>query len=383
MVSDLSSPHGGERRIGGYEIVRYAPEDKRGVLELQTHLWGPDRAINAAYFEWKYDRNPYVDAPIIHLARHGGQVVGMLGMYGARWEVGPLRETFIGPCAGDLVVAPGHRGDGTAARLVRRATDDLLDGDVAHAFCLSAALASQYLLMLAGWRSLGPVEQAVWQSGEGSDRGDPRKVHRPADTPRSPFDSLDENYARGPRVTGSHVTIEPAPRPDRMADLVEEIGHDGRLRQVRDAEYFAWRYRNPLSRYRFLFWADTRLEGYLVLQTPVLRAGRTVTIVDWEAVHAGAHAGLLGAALDWGRFEEVAIWTAALSAEAKAILREAGFRTVVPPVTLGRAHRRRASRQVILLTTRPNGPVADWAVGGRRLLDPANWDVRAIDSDNF
>ncbi len=41
-----------------YEIIKYSLEFKSQVLELQTHLWSPDLALNAAHLEWKYERNP-------------------------------------------------------------------------------------------------------------------------------------------------------------------------------------------------------------------------------------------------------------------------------------------------------------------------------------
>ena len=43
-----------------YEFVRYQPDLKGQVVELQTHLWSPSLALNTAYFEWKYERNPYL-----------------------------------------------------------------------------------------------------------------------------------------------------------------------------------------------------------------------------------------------------------------------------------------------------------------------------------
>jgi hypothetical protein len=148
-----------------------------------------------------------------------------------------------------------------------------------------------------------------------------------------------------------------------MADVVEQVGSDGRLRQVRDAEYFGWRYQNLLSQYRLLFWSDPRLEGYLVLQTRSHGARRPVTIVDWEATGARVRAHLLRAALHWGQFSEVTIWTASLVAEARAIIREAGFRTVPPPGGVGCAGRARVSRQAILVAAaRRERPTAEWAV---------------------
>ena len=80
----------GPRDIRGadYEIVSYRPEFKSQVAELQRHQWGPDATLNAAYLEWKYERNPYLSTPLIYLALHGEHVVGMRAFCGGRWEVG-------------------------------------------------------------------------------------------------------------------------------------------------------------------------------------------------------------------------------------------------------------------------------------------------------
>ncbi|HKZ41902.1 MAG TPA: hypothetical protein VJ044_13135, partial [Candidatus Hodarchaeales archaeon] len=51
-----------------YTMANYQPEFKKQVVELQKHLWSPSAALNAAYLEWKYERNPYLDTPLIYLA---------------------------------------------------------------------------------------------------------------------------------------------------------------------------------------------------------------------------------------------------------------------------------------------------------------------------
>ncbi|MGH7801690.1 MAG: hypothetical protein ACREOW_13875 [Thermodesulfobacteriota bacterium] len=66
-----------------HEIVKYGPEFESHVVELQRHLWSPDPTVNAAYLEWKCDRNPYIDTPLIFLDLRAGEMVGMKGRWGA------------------------------------------------------------------------------------------------------------------------------------------------------------------------------------------------------------------------------------------------------------------------------------------------------------
>jgi len=254
-----------------YEVVTYRPELKRQVTELQRHLWSPDPALNAAYLEWKHEQNPYVEAPLIHLALHRGQVVGMRGMFGARWQVGDPPRTFLAPCAGDLVVAPDHRNRGLVLKILETAVNDLANGEYAYIFSLSASPATQLGSLMAGWRGAGSLELAHRRPPETAGRGDPwaaawrrarrldtasgrveRLVDRWGGKPR-PFRALDRNGTRGGLEASRHVSLEPAQRPKAMAALVERIGGDGRIRHVRDREYFAWRFRNLRSLYRLLF----------------------------------------------------------------------------------------------------------------------------------
>ena len=95
-----------------YELLQYEPALKQPLSELQCLLWSPSTALNQSYFEWKYERNPYVTKPIVCLARHEGRVVGMRGFFGTRWVTGVPGEEFLALYADDLVIAPGHRNRG-------------------------------------------------------------------------------------------------------------------------------------------------------------------------------------------------------------------------------------------------------------------------------
>lgn len=390
-----------------YEIVRYQPGFRDQVLELQTHLWSPDLAVNDAYFAWKYEQNPYLDAPFLHLAVSGGRVVGMRGMYGASWQVGQPSGQFLAPCAGDLVVDPDHRDRGLAAAIIEAATHDLSERGYGYTFNLSASPATQLGSLRTGWCSTGPVEVARWRPGPGPIRARVRAAagrfpplaaavraarrpaeHRSRDCPagqRDPFDDLDRHAAPGHRAASGPVSLEHAPRPAAMAELVERIGLDRRIRHLRDEAYFAWRFRNPLSRYRFLFWTGARLEGYLILRAAARGPDIAVSIVDWEATDARARGDLLRTAIRWGRFAELTIWSATLPPDAKRLLRQAGFTILSAAGSLGRAFRSGASRPVILVRRLGSLPLeeADWAIAGVQPADLDDWDLRMVYSDTF
>jgi len=352
-----------------YEIVKYHPEFKRQVVELQRHLWGPDVALNAAYLEWKYERNPYLDGPHIYLALCGGLVVGMRGWFGCKWQIGYPYQTFPGLCGGDLVIAPDHRNRGLFRKILSAALDDLANGSYTYTFSLSASEVTFLGCLAMGWRSIGSLQTMQRRS-----------AHKPSDPSSAEqphlFHCLDRNGAESWRDASPYVFVEPTPRPEAMAELIERIGGDGRMRHVRDQEYFAWRFQNPRAVYRFLFWEDARMEGYLVLRRWVYTDRVGVNIVDWEATNAQVRADLLQAAIHWGNFPELTIWSATLPDEAKTLLNNTGFEQ-----RGGEGNLARYLPTVLVRPIRDEMLKDDWVLADRRLLDVDNWDLRMIYSD--
>jgi GNAT superfamily N-acetyltransferase len=347
-----------------YEIAKYTPQFRSQVVELQAHLWGPHLAVNTAYFAWKYERNPYVEAPLIYLALHKGEVVGMRGMYGARWEIGHPRQTWLGLCAGDTVIAPEHRKRGLSTEIIRAALNELAGCGYTYIFTLSASRITYLTSLAMGWRSLGPL-QSMHKRSNRSLRARLLLL-------------LGRGRMQRQAEATAHVYLDPRPRPEAMAELVERLGHDGRIRHVKDQQYFAWRFQNPFSCYRFLFWEDSRMDGYLVLQRKLYKDQAQVNIVDWEAANAQVRADLLWAAIHLGNFDGLTIWSATLSNEVKRLLRRAGFKAST------RTRRAKDYLPTVLMRPLQHAMLeCDWVLANRRLLDQASWDLHMIYSDSY
>jgi GNAT superfamily N-acetyltransferase len=367
-----------------YEIVRYRPELRESMLRLQTCLWGPDRRLNEAYLAWKHERNPYRDQPLIYLALCGGEVVGMRSFLPTRWEVGSPSQTFEALYAGDFAIAPEHRDRGLASQIMQTAFRELRGGTCPYAFNLSAGRITLLSSLATGWRSAGPVEPIGRRSLRAAAllRARGRLSRLPlvgesvaraavqASGALSPFSRLDRKAAGSRGRLGPRLTLERAPRSEAMAELVSRLPFDGRIRHVRDERYFAWRFRNPMRQYRFLYWDERRLEGYLVLQIGRPPLGR-VHVVDWEARDDVVRAELLRAALSGGEYPELVVWAATLAPPDRRLVEERGFRPM---------DRLKTARGFPCVLVRALGeePAERWIVAGRPLLDPASWDLRMI-----
>jgi len=261
--------------------------------------------------------------------------------------------------------------------------DDLASKGQRYAFTLSASPVTLMASLAGGWRAVGSMRPAhrnrpggllgrlpaglrnvpfLWRYADALAR-----VQYRLEGP--PFLNLDR---RAPGLLRAGVRVEQTPRVEAMAGLVHRLGHDGRIRHARDESYLAWRYRNPLHEYRFLFRESDRLEGYLVLQAYRQDPGRGVNIVDWEATTPEIREELLRAAVEWGGFSQLTMWTGTLPSNMLALASRAGF----VPVDSG--SRMRSSATILVCDVRRQRLGSDMTLGGRRLLDPANWDMRMV-----
>jgi GNAT superfamily N-acetyltransferase len=348
-----------------YKIVQYNPDLRSQILELQKHLWNEDIEVNNAYFRWKYEQNPYVDIPLIYLATCEERVVGMRGMIGAKWEVGHPPKRFLIPCAGDTVIAPEHRNRGLFTMIMKAALRDLEKRGFRYIFNVSPSTVTLLGSLTIGFRGVGPVENMI--------RKTKQRIVAPVD---NPFNLLDRNFEPRNSKARFNVVTSSKARPKAMAELIARIESNCGIKHVRDREYFSWRFKNPLCQYRFLFWEDNTLQGYLVLQTPSFTNRGIVNIVDWEGTRPEVKADLLEASVDLGKFHKLIIWSATLLRTEKEILQRFGF--VSEDVDVGLTN---YSQYVMIRAVQDKMLNGDWILANRRLLDLGNWDLRMIYSD--
>jgi GNAT superfamily N-acetyltransferase len=365
----------------GIEFVPYRPEHASAIARLQTHLWSTDPARNAAYFHWKYLENPFVPEPVVWLAMSGERAVAMRGAFGSAWEANRPQEPFIIPCVDDMVVDPEHRNRGLVRPLMQALLDDLGARGYRHAFSLSAAPITLVVSLATGWGAVGSTDPIgrVARSVTITRRLRARAGRIPLvrrfarrlvlDGERDGFHHLDRSRRRERRIT---MTREP--RPEDMAALVKRNGGDGRIRHVRDARYLEWKFRNPLADYRFFYFDEQVLGGYLVLHRTASDRGdrASVSIVEWEAASTKIRLALLDEALYRGAFASVGTWGATLPNPLRSELGRRGFRTAVPGTL------REPGHQILVRCLDPSN--GDLTLNGRPLLDMTQWDLRLLHS---
>lgn len=391
-----------------YEIVKYRSDLKGEVLKHLSVMWGPNHSVYEAQFAWKYERNPFQREPLLYLVLSGGRVVGMRGMCGTKWEAGAQGCHFDIPCVGDLSIDPHHTNRGLISKIVRFALEDLRQRGAEYVFNTSPGPVTFLNSLAMGWRTIGPLQLVSRKFTKESRTEKLRKMLEqcppalhlarsvkklplvqsyartvmpaPALNSAAPlkaealFAHLDRNFRLAKNRSKKRVFLDSSSRPEAMADLVRRIGSDGKIRHVKDREYFGWRFLDPRSVFRFLYWGRPKLEGYLVLEaTGPFSQDRRIAISDWEATSVRVLDDLMETAIRLGEFEEMHTWRAAVPNATRKLLDRAGFRP-----------RNQASGKPEYTPTvlvRPTGgrrDPAEWRLGGNRVLDAARWGVRPI-----
>ena len=361
------------------ELVRYTPDHRRDVAQLQTRLWSPDPALNERYLQWKYERNPYGGEPEIFLAYEHGEIVGMRGFYASCWIVDGLPTPTRLLVADDFVLREDKRNTGLMSGIMGTACAALREGGHEFVLNLSGGPVTVLSSLAMGWRSAGNLRPVGRRSRMRALRvGFERRLARAplvwrlvaGGTAREPFARLDALGDVRVRQRGVDIRMQATAPAARMAELSRRIRHGGRIRHVHDETFLAWRFANPLHQYRYLCAGEESLAGVLVVKG-TSRDPR-VSIVHLEALDERTALALLDAAIRYGGFAELATWSAALDRVLALDLQQLGFRPIG-----GAAH---GCPCVLVRSTDDAKLGDDWTLAGVRLLDLGSWELGMIDS---
>lgn len=348
------------KRVVDVEIVGFKPELLDKAAELRTAVFGGTTELNRDYLAWKYSHNPYLVDPIICFAVSADRVVGMYGGMGSCWELCGSRHIFSH--GAELMVDSRLRGQGIARRLQHGYITQLRARGIGFAFSLSGGSVGTSTMVAGGWRLLTMLEtlerrterRGVLAKVVGRTRALLPHGHRGGGP--DPLAAVTSDDDSGVRLLGADAA-------NRLAEIASRASPSDRLRHVRDEEYFCWRLRNPLNRYRVLASDD----AYLILQWS--GQGTRVNLLDWRGADARSVSSVFRVGLRG--LTNVSVWRISLDPELRALLEGSGFRQP--------AHRQFASFTMNAVT----GDIRDARLGATSLSDPEHWELRMLDSDMY
>lgn len=358
-----------------YRFAEYSPEYMSRIAELRSRVFGGDHAFSTEYFEWKYERNPYIAVPHFYVALHEDDVVAMRGFYGSRWQAGQQSGSLLIPIGGDLAVDLDHRRHKLASRLVTFITEHMTTRGYTFLMNLSANSSSRRLQIRARYPRVAAYRTFRYGAPRTNrltrvlQRAKRALVGRHREAPFQRFDS----WAAG---SGGPILGASQARASQMGDLVLRYADNSRIRLVRDAEFYRWRFMNPASEYRFIYHFDDSggLNGFLVLQSA--KGGGWTTIIDWETSTPAVWNVLVNAAT-MSNPKRLKITSTAFTEDQVHSLHRLGFSLLVEPDSPSNP------APGMLLHVPSNYNAGDPKINDLRVLDASSWDIRMIASDAF
>jgi GNAT superfamily N-acetyltransferase len=364
--------------LADYRVLPFSPDHLDQVVDLHAESFALTPDVSRRYLHWKYSTNPYIPDPALFVALDSrGVVVGMRGFYGTAWRAGG--DTVVLPCADDFAIKPADRNAGLMTQIMRVALDAMAHRGFQQILNLSGGPVTVLQSLVTGWTSLGAMKPVARSSRSRNLRIALEKLPKTgrlwrwlrANRPEwgaGGFDRLDRWTGEGP--PSARVTASERPRPEDMAALAARVDRGSRVRHVRDAPYFAWRFANPLRRYRFIYHDDERgLKGYLIVNRMVEYSPPHILyhLVDWEAGSDEVRAALLRALVVRGRLPVVGAWSGDMTDAERQLLRDSGFEDAELDL------RNRGMPCGLLKSIGSPGP-------GPLTADGAQWDIRLLDT---
>jgi hypothetical protein len=361
-------------RAEAYEIVRFRPEHREGVLAALAGLWPYGRGLNARYFDWRYVENPWADGVHGIVALHGGEPVGYRGYVAGKFRADDGTDVgVLYPC--DTIVAPAHRNQGLSVRMGKLASD-FAGAGWRFFINLTSGRNSRPGYLALGFLPLG--KRVLWQRhGRNPFLWAVQAWSKREDRAASPAARSRIRFGRF-----GEVLVAEAPRLEDMAAIIAAERLDGPALRIRqDAAFFAWRYRNPVRQYAFYFRKQgDAADAYAVVD--VSPDGRTGTILDYGEARDGALLAVLRHACESGDFVALAVQEFGIDRRLARFLGELGFAPVHTAKTILRRGTVDALAPSVLFR-----PVAsqigerDFHAGSLDLRKPEHWRLKPICSD--
>lgn len=352
-----------------YEVRPYRPDDRGGFLSLFETVMREDK--DEDWFDWKYERNPYVDHVPMVVALDERRVVGARPLFALPVVINGEQSVALQP--GDAMVHPDHRRQGVFSHMMKRVIEKY-SGSHPLYFSFPNSLAGPAHIK-HGSRTVSTrssayrIESPANVAAARTDRDTIRLVSRLGTPVARGYYRL-RDLATGNKQRGA-VRTESDPPTATLAALYRTSVPD-KIHAFRDERFYQWRFNNPDWEYTtYLTGGETDPDAAIVTGTAA-KSGSTVTkltdVVPLETAPQSALVNVISQIL--ADHTETDMFVAPPQGVPDAVLRRFGFHAdTVPPLSFVATQRTHVVRSL----------TGSWTQNGLRITDPNNWYMTFVE----
>jgi hypothetical protein len=240
-----------------YEIRNYHPDFKNQIINLEKLLWGENIKENTAYFDWKYEKNPYSKEIIGTVGLYKSKVIGFNGISILKWFLGDKKEFFYTIGSTGSCVHVNHRRKGLHTAMVSFIDKKYKKSKFKSMIGFSGNFASIASGLKAGWTPFAKRKYL-------------RRYNYGEFMKREFLKIFNVKSTKIQNILGKYGRIEVTQNvnPMAMANLKEKIPMNKNLIYLyQDLSFLQWRFLNPRVKYIFYYiWNNNKLNGYIVIK---------------------------------------------------------------------------------------------------------------------
>lgn len=355
-------------------VRTYHHADRDAFLDLYERVWGRERS--AAWFDWRFEANPFGDGVQMVVAERDGQLIGAEPLLPFRLRVDGEDHRAYQPA--DWIVDPAYQQQGVFTRMTERTLDAYDDAALAFNFPTDALLPG---LAKFDWRVVGtrPMAYRIPRPSAALSVDEPfasaaNAVFRVGDTVGQSLHRLLARLAGRADVRVEREPGVPTVVSDLYADAPPDAFHVPRTDAFRE-----WRFANP--RWTTATYVASRagapVAAVVAALEPQADGRRVLRVLDVQPATArpnrkAALAAIYDELVSDARDVDVVRTPAA---PLPGALRRGFVRDDAVGVSLA------SNATTHVVRPLPANGDRDWRLAGRSLTDPANWVLSLADQD--
>ncbi len=347
-----------------FEIIKYSTEYKKDLLDLLKFLWTHlDQPDQKEFFEWRYEKNPYTQDPFIYIAIHNQKVVGCRAFVVQRFVYGKSKEIKVFSPA-DAIVHPQYRRKGILSRLNKAFFEDKANFYPGNKLILNLS-SNQYstpVCLKQQWKETNGIKSFCIKASLLNYiliKTGFKKV-------RQQENSLIKKQTYKIKITHKLKSAE-------ISSLINHCRNPEKISNIRDADYFNWRYFYETESYTFIYYYQNNiLKGYLIIKK---LTDTQYKIWEYATAEPGILKRMIKAVMHQKTIPFLRSW--ALSADDKYLMKKCGF--IAAPVKLWNFLGKKRL-PVLVRPVKPEINDHDFFIDGIDIKNINNWQIFLADS---